>query len=172
MIVKSLAAFALMAALAFGFPHSKALAGTTGALSGLVTDQRNAPVAGAKVTVSSPAQQEETTTDARGQFTFVSLFPDAYTVTVSKQYYGRQQVGTVAVNADAATSIVLRVARLFWVIDGLQSRMKTALVQPGQAADRYVILPSWPLYDINGTSIYALHFIPGLSFGAGPPAAP
>lgn len=145
-----------------------ALAGTTGALRGVVTDQRHAPVAGATVVVTSPAQREQTVTDAAGRFVFISLMPSTYAVTITGREYGTLAIQDVAVSADATSSMVARLSRLFWLIDGKRVRLKTALVQPGRAGDAYVIPSYWPLYDIDGTSIYALHFIPGLTFGSGP----
>ena len=63
-------------------------AGTTGAIGGVVIDaQSQAPVAGARVDVTSPSQIAHAVTDAHGRFTFVSLLPDTYTITVSKAGY-------------------------------------------------------------------------------------
>ncbi|HEY1682093.1 MAG TPA: carboxypeptidase-like regulatory domain-containing protein [Candidatus Tumulicola sp.] len=141
---------------------------TTGALRGVVTDQRHAPVAGATVVATSPAQREETVTDAAGHFVFISLVPATYAVTITRREFGTIAIQDVAVSADATTSMVARMSRVFWLIDGMQVRQKAALVQPGRAADAYVIPSYWPLYDVNGTNIYALHFVPGLTFGPGP----
>jgi Carboxypeptidase regulatory-like domain len=145
-----------------------ASAGTTGALRGVVTDQLHAPVAGATVVVSSPGQREQTVSDAAGRFVFISLMPATYAVTIVRRGFGTVAIQDVAVSADATTSMVARMSRLFWLIDGMRVRSKAALVQPGRAADAYVIPSYWPLYDVNGTNIYALHFVPGLTFGSAP----
>ena len=42
------------------------------------------PIAGAQVTATSPSQSATVTTDAAGHFSFLTLAPDTYTVTVSK----------------------------------------------------------------------------------------
>jgi len=56
---------------------SPARAGTTGGISGTVVDAgTTTPVADARVTVTSPSQSANTTTDAAGRFHFVSLAPD------------------------------------------------------------------------------------------------
>ncbi len=104
-----------------------ALAGTTGALRGVVTDQRHAPVAGATVVVTSPAQREQTVTDAAGRFGFISLMPATYAVTIIRREYGTLAIQDVAVSADATTSMVARVSRLFWLIDGMRIRQKALL---------------------------------------------
>src|ERR1700730_9489627 len=77
------AAFA--AVVSFSCP---AFAGTTGGISGHVVDSvTQAPIAGAKVTAASPSETETATTDANGAYAFVSLAPDTYTVTASKDGY-------------------------------------------------------------------------------------
>jgi protocatechuate 3,4-dioxygenase beta subunit len=61
------------------------LAGTTGIISGSVADpQSNQPVAGARVTATSPSQSATTTTDTAGRFSFLSLAPDTYTISVAE----------------------------------------------------------------------------------------
>jgi hypothetical protein len=134
----------------------------------VVTDQRHEPVAGATVVVTSPAQREQTVTDAAGRFVFISLQPATYAVIIARHEYGTVAIQHVAVSADATTSVVARISRVFWTIGGLWVRPKRSLVQPGRPADAYVVSSNWLLYDIDGTSVYALHFIPGLTFGSAP----
>ena len=63
-------------------------AGTTGALSGKVFDAASqAPVAGAKVSAVSPSGSATTVTDKNGSFTFISLSPDTYALSVSDAGY-------------------------------------------------------------------------------------
>jgi hypothetical protein len=143
MLVRPILALAIAAVLAMSL-HGEAFAGTTGALQGIVTDQRHTAVAGATVMVHSPAQHEQTTSDAFGQFTFASLIPGSYAITISKYPYGTQTTEQVAVTADGSTSVVIRIAGLFWTIDGLRVRSKSSLVQPGEGWDEYVIPSSWP----------------------------
>ncbi len=66
---------------------SVALAGTTGAVRGTVRNTHDAPVAGARVTASSPSETEQTFADAHGSYAFVSLRPDTYTISVEKDGY-------------------------------------------------------------------------------------
>src|SRR6266568_2917714 len=58
----------------------------TGTLTGTVTDQSGAVVAGATVKVTSPTNgaTRTTTTNAEGSFTLPELNPDAYDISVSK----------------------------------------------------------------------------------------
>src|SRR5579863_7587271 len=78
--------FILLLIVLFAIPCiSPALAGTTGALSGVVVELDNgAPVAGAAITAVSPSGTVSAASDAGGHFSFVSLAPDEYTLSVAK----------------------------------------------------------------------------------------
>src|ERR1700720_3433785 len=54
------------------------LAGTTGALNGVVSSKDGTPLAGVKVTASSPSESVSTISSSTGNFSFVSLVPDTY----------------------------------------------------------------------------------------------
>ncbi len=82
------AAIAILAAAAWMLAGAPALAGTTGALSGVVTSDGK-PVAGVKITATSPSGIAVATTDASGHFTFASLAPDDYTLVAEKNGYDR-----------------------------------------------------------------------------------
>ncbi len=64
---------------------SWAYAGTTGSISGVLSDASGTTVAGARVTATSPSQSASVTTDASGRYAFVSLAPDTYTLSFEKQ---------------------------------------------------------------------------------------
>ena len=67
---------------------SLAFAGTTGTLSGVAVDAAtNVPIAGAKVTVTGPSAVVTATTDKSGHFTFASLPPDTYSVSLDSSDY-------------------------------------------------------------------------------------
>ncbi|HEY5426818.1 MAG TPA: carboxypeptidase-like regulatory domain-containing protein, partial [Candidatus Tumulicola sp.] len=77
-------------------------AGTTGGLSGTVTEGgTTVPVADARVSVTSPSQTASTVTDSGGHFHFVSLAPDEYVATVEKSGYDPASYPGIAVFADA-----------------------------------------------------------------------
>ena len=63
------------------------LAGTTGSISGKVTDQNGNGLAGAKVTASSPGQSLSVTSGSNGFYSILNLSPDTYSVTTSKDGY-------------------------------------------------------------------------------------
>jgi hypothetical protein len=117
------------------------LAGTTGAISGTVVDpQSNQPVGGARVTAESPAQSATTTSDASGRFTFVSLAPDTYTVSVpATSTRDATSVSGVTVFADQTLTVTLQQPTKLKVIGSVTSRAASALVKPGTTADVYSV---------------------------------
>src|SRR5580704_5810494 len=89
-----------------------ALAGTTGGLTGSVVDATSsAPVAGAVVTASSPSQSATITTDATGHFGFLTLAPDTYVVTVTKDNYNPLTVPGQIVFADTVQTVTARLQK-------------------------------------------------------------
>lgn len=85
---------------AFAAP-SLALAGTSGGISGTVTDAKTgAPISGVHLRISSGSQLVNTTTDSRGHYIVFNLQPDNYTVTAVKDGYNPQSVSGDAVYAD------------------------------------------------------------------------
>jgi hypothetical protein len=146
------------------------VAGTTGALVGTVTDaQSGAPVAGAQVTATSPAQRERSVSDASGHFVFVSLTPNTYVVTAMKKGYQPISYPDVRVSADSSTTLAVSAhpaIRIVAIIDG--PWMGSTIVRLYDTADGYTLRPEMPFYSFDGHDIYALHFVPGVTFGAGP----
>ncbi|HEY5426963.1 MAG TPA: TonB-dependent receptor, partial [Candidatus Tumulicola sp.] len=115
-------------------------AGTTGTVTGRVTEaSANVPLAGAKVTVVSPSQSESTVTDAGGYFSFVSLAPDEYTLTVAKAGYDSVSQTGVAVLADARRTFSISVHKALATIANVTSRNSADLVRPGTTADVYSV---------------------------------
>jgi hypothetical protein len=117
------------------------LAGTTGVISGAVADpQSNQPVVGARVTAMSPSQSATTTTDASGRFSFISLNPDTYTISVAETSTrdAASQSG-ITVQADQTVSVSLTQPTKLKQIGSVTSRAAGALVKPGTTADVYSI---------------------------------
>ena len=135
--IASVAAFVAAWALAFVDPAS---AGTTGGLHGRVVDTASgAPVAGAKVAASSPSQIETVTTDANGVFVFISLSPDTYTITVSKDGYDIASLPGITVVADQSRNISVTLQKSLKTLATINTRAGTSLVRPGTTSDVYSI---------------------------------
>jgi hypothetical protein len=128
-----------IAALSFTM-LAPARAGTTGTVSGVVLDARtHAPLAGVRVTATSPSQTAESTTDAHGHYVFVSLAPDEYTLAAAKQGYDTTSVAGVAVFADATQIINIPIHATLKTIARVTSQAASALVRAGTTADLYSV---------------------------------
>ena len=87
---------------------------TTGALTGEVTDQSSAPVAGAEVTIASSSTGLHRTvqTDENGRFSFPDLKPGPYVVEAKAWGFEDQAIGPVSVplGQTQTVDLVLKVA--------------------------------------------------------------
>jgi hypothetical protein len=136
---RSLAASLLLALFSLNAP---AVAGTTGSLKGRVTDATtHAPIAGAIVSAVSPSQRATARTDATGTYVFLSLEPDTYTVTASRDGFDPQSTPGQSIFADQSSQLNF----------SLQSSLKTiavthatgaSLVRSGTTSDVYSVNPS------------------------------
>ena len=116
------------------------LAGTTGTLSGTVTNAAtHQPLAGAKVMVTSPSQSASVTTDGSGHYAFLALGPDTYTVTVTIAGYDTSTVSGTTVIADQTRTLGITANKTLQTIGKVTSRASTDLVKPGTSADVYSV---------------------------------
>lgn len=130
----------LMLLVAFVCQETWALAGVTGGITGTVIDaDSSAPIAGVQVIASSPSQTATTTTDAAGHFGFLTLAPDTYTVTASKEGYQSTSVPGQTVFADTVQTAMVRMPKSLKTIAHVTSAAGGALVKSGTTADVYSI---------------------------------
>ena len=133
----------LVATLVFAFiagQETWALAGTTGGLTGSVVDAASsAPVAGAVVTASSPSQSATVTTDASGRFGFLTLAPDTYTVSVTKESYQPLAISGQIVFADTVQTVTARLQKSLSTIAHVTATGSGSLVKSGTTADVYSV---------------------------------
>ncbi|MGA7355832.1 MAG: TonB-dependent receptor [Candidatus Cybelea sp.] len=130
----------LLLALAFVAATVFARAGTTGGISGVVTQAgTSTPLAGVTVSLKSPSQSASTMTDARGHFAFVSLAPDEYIINLDKEGYTPVSFAGVAVFADAQQTLSLSMHVALKTIANVTSRSTSSLVRPGTTADLYSV---------------------------------
>ncbi len=119
---------------------SAAWAGSTGTLSGAVSDAAaGAPVSGAKVTAVSPSQSATATTDAGGHFVFLSLAPDTYSIAVEAAGYQTLSTSGVTIYADQTQNLPLGIRKALRTIGSVTSRSAQQLVRPGAVADSYSV---------------------------------
>jgi len=130
---------ALAMLVAFLVQGTWALAGTTGGISGSVTDEKGAPVVAATVSVSAPSGTATTTTDATGHFGFLTLSPDTYTVSMKKDGYNPVSQGGVTVFADNTQTLVLHTKHAIREIGHVTSKAANDLVKSGTTSDVYSV---------------------------------
>jgi hypothetical protein len=117
-----------------------ALAGVTGGISGTVLDaDSGVPIAGARVTATSPSQAVTVSTDASGHFNFLTLAPDTYTIAASRSDYQLLSVPGQIVFADTVQTVTLRITKLLKTIAHVTSTSAGALVKSGTTSDVYSI---------------------------------
>jgi hypothetical protein len=117
------------------------LAGTTGSISGVLTETTAAstPISGATISAVSPSQVAKVTTDQQGRFQFLSLAPDTYTLSFEKAGYQSATQGGITVQADQNVTVSLQGTRALQNIGRTAARANSALVRPGQTASVYSV---------------------------------
>ncbi|HYN09739.1 MAG TPA: TonB-dependent receptor [Vicinamibacterales bacterium] len=119
------------AALCVLLPSGIVAQGLTGTLTGTVTDEQDAAIAGALVQLSSPALiggPAEVLTNARGQWRFAVLPPGSYSLDVAFKGFARFRETGISIGAGAAIDIPVRLQ--------LAGRAESVLVEgPGARFD-------------------------------------
>ncbi len=121
-----------------------ALAGTTGGITGTVTDTTGSPIAGASVKVVSASQSGTSATDAAGRFNFLSLAPDTYSVSIEKEGYQPVSYAGVTVFADNNLTLSFRMEKALKTIAKVSATSAGSLVKAGVGSD---------IYSVNAQSI-------------------
>ncbi len=125
-------------AVSFLLSQAPALAISTGNITGTVTSDAGAPVAGASVSSSSPSGTYRATTDAHGFYSILNMAPDTYTLTLSAEGYDPTVIAGVTVFQDQSIvvdgKLHLHVATMARVP---VTAAKANLVQPNVTSDTY-----------------------------------
>ncbi len=137
-VKSSILLFAIVAA-AFSAGAICTRAGTTGSITGQVASTSKAPIAGATVVAVSASQTATVTTDASGRFAFLSLAPDTYTITVSKDGFEASALTGVSVFADQLQTIRVALAPSLRTIAHVTARSSMDLVKSGTTSDVYSV---------------------------------
>ena len=154
-----------------------AMAGTTGTITGTITDgTTGAAVANATVVGTSPSGTQSTKTDARGFYVLQQLIPDDYTVTVTSNGYASASAAAVIVQQDLTTQQSFTLTKTLGTIATVRSRSSSSLVKPDTTSDTYTVSGA-QLNAISGgndlhkTLYQYIAAIPGIT-GSGFPAQP
>ena len=116
-----------------------AQAGTTGSLTGQVVSTTKAPIAGARVVALSPSQTATVTTDASGRFALLSLSPETYTITVSKEGFDTTALTGISIFADQLQTLRVTLAPSLRTIAHVTARSSMDLVKSGTTSDVYSV---------------------------------
>ena len=132
---------ALLAATLFAAPGILR-AGTTGAISGTaMTADTGEPIADATIQANSASQSATVKSDGSGHFIFLSLAPDTYTISISKEGYDPASISGISVFADQTHNVTIRTHKTLKTIASVRSSV-TALVKPGTTSDVYSVDPA------------------------------
>jgi len=119
------------------------LAGTTGTISGTITDQKTtAPLAGVRVSAVSPTGQYSSKTDAKGFYSFTGVTPDTYTVSFELTGYQPASLTGVNVFADQVAAVSLGLNKSLRTIGTVTARSPGGAFQPTQTQDSYTVTAS------------------------------
>ena len=119
------------------------LAGTTGTISGTVTDGKTgAPLAGVRVTAVSPTGQYSSKTDAKGFVSFTGVSPDTYTVSFEITGYQPASLTGVNVFADQIAQVTTGLQKSLKTIGSVSARSPGGAFQPTQTQDTYTVSSS------------------------------
>ena len=140
--IKGLLRIAVLAIVAMLVQGTWVLAGTTGSISGTVMDQNGAPVAGVRVTASSPSQHASSTSDAKGFYSVLNLSPDTYTVTASKTGYDPSTLEGVTVTADQNSAGDLKLHATTAVLGHVTATAQAGVVSKTVTGDLYAVSAS------------------------------
>jgi hypothetical protein len=132
-------AFILVVAATLGAMTAGARAGTTGSITGVVVNATKTPLAGVRIVAASASQTETVTTDAAGRFVLLSLAPDTYTITASKDGFETSSLTGVSVFADQLQTLRVTLAPALRTIAHVTARSSMDLVKSGTTSDVYSV---------------------------------
>ena len=146
-------------------------AGTTGSLTGTVIGVTGAPIANAKVVVTSGADVATTTTDSRGHFAIVSLSPGIYDVIVGRDGFLPTRIGATVL-ADTSLHLALSLTPAPTIIARVRHYDVGTLVKQHTVSDVYVFgTPASLVAPPIESDLWMLLMTPGITFGPGMPVA-
>ncbi|MDQ2992422.1 MAG: TonB-dependent receptor, partial [Candidatus Eremiobacteraeota bacterium] len=154
-----------------------ALAGTTGTISGTVTDaSTGAPIVDATVAASSPTGSRTSTTDSKGFYVLQALGPDTYLVSVQAKGYESVSVTGVTVQQDLTASENLKLTKSLTTIANVSARSSGSMVKSGTTSDVYNVTGAQLNAIAGGNDLHKTLYqyiaaIPGVT-GSGFPAQP
>src|SRR5579863_1891470 len=121
---------------------SIAAADTGGLVSGTVTDDRtHAAIAGAAIEAKSPSATYRTTSDSHGQYRFLSMLPDNYSISFSHTGYAPYSTIVVVINGSQQT-VNAGLSTTLKTIATTRARSAGSAFQHGMTIDTYTVTGS------------------------------
>ena len=141
-IARSLVAVAIT--LLFVLPAAVPVrAGTTGVISGTVTDvTTHVGIANVDVALVSASESTHTKTDGKGFFSFAGLPVDTYSASFTYAGYQQTVLSGVTVNADQSQSVNVTLSKAIQEIGRARSRSANSAFQPKVTTDTTTVTAS------------------------------
>ena len=130
---------ALLAVLLYSGQATRILAGTTGTVSGIVTDDKGARLADVAVKAIAPSSTANSSTGPNGFYALVGLPPDTYVLTFSKPGYAVQSRAGVTVTQDQTVALNVTLSPQPKSLGTIAVRATTSLIQATQTASKYTV---------------------------------
>jgi len=169
------AAFMLSAVLV----TPSAIAGTTGTITGTVTDVgTGAPIANVRVTAAAASGTQTTTTNASGFYSLQQLIPDTYTVSFQAQGYQAASSPGITVQQDLTTRLDQRLQKELKTIASVRAASAGNLLKPYTGTDVYNVSGAQLNAATGGDNLHRtvyeyLETVPGVTpIGGAYPAEP
>lgn len=121
---------------------AQANAGTTGNISGRIANEQGSPVAGVRVSVTSPSQSLVASTNSQGYYSVLNLSPDTYTVTASKDGFDTAATSGVTVQADQTAVANLTLHATTRTIGKIVTTATASVVNKSVTGDLYAVSAS------------------------------
>jgi len=135
----------LAVALAFVFTSTVptfAAGGQTGNVSGVVDDQNGKPIANAKTTLASPSGTYTQFTDGAGNFTFLGVAVDTYTISVEAK--GFEPLGQAGITVEGGATnnlgtVKLQPTNVPRTIARVTAHSQSSAFQPNQTIPQFTV---------------------------------
>ena len=145
-----------------------ALAGTTGVVKGVVSENTGAPLASVEISLNAPSGTYHAVTDARGFYAITGVYADTYTAIFAKTGYDGVTITGVTVFADQDQTLNATLAKSLKTIARVLSHSTASAFQPQQTVDTYTVnatqVQNFQGSDLNISESNLLTSLPGVGY--------
>ena len=165
-MIKRIATFTVILALA-GFTRVAAAQSLVGAVEGKIVDQQGAVLPGVTVTLTGKTGSQTQQTNAQGEYRFLALNPDTYTVKADLQgFVAKEETATVGIGQTVDVKITMTVGGRSETVDVVANSLSvdttTAKTDTNMSQE---LLFSMPISHAN-PAVTLLNYAPGINNGA------